>query len=363
MRLHILGMEFRMPLHLGGEGHSVEAVESCAHSDTLFSAICHAWLKVHGAEDLERMLCAFLRAGEEGVEPPFSLSSAFPYVVREDAPKQNIFYLPAPHMRPPVPEQVEPPVPVKDVDWVSKDFFERWITYYEPGHPVDMPSEWSQLEEEQELLGRAMITEVRPRIARDELAGGSQLYFFGMQRFAKGCGLYCFIRWREDTRDQFEPKLKAAISLLGDVGLGGERSSGYGTFKPRWDSLELRVPDQAENTNGLISLALWYPNGKDLDELHSDVSLEQYKLINRAGWSASPSLKKAYRRKVVRMFAEGSTCHRTRLDPSQPALLSFLRRDVTGCLVDVTSQELIKDGGHRVYRYGFAFTLPIWCPQ
>lgn len=363
MKLPILKMEFRTPLHLGGEGHSVEIIEKCAHSDTLFSAICHAWLKMHGAEDLKSMLDAFIDAGREGVEPPFSLSSAFPYVASEKTSKQPMFYFPTPHMRPPLPEGMEPPVPVKDVNWVSKALFERWITYYELESAVDVPPEWDQLEERQELLGQAMVTEVRPRITRDELSGGSQLYFFGMQRFAKRSGLYCFIRWREDTREQFEPKLKAAINLLSDIGLGGERSSGYGTFKPRWCSLDLKLPDQAENTNGLISLSLWYPNEKDMERPYSNVSLEQYQLVHRAGWSASPLLKKAYRRKVVRMFAEGSTFRRTKLDPTQPAPPPFLRRDITGCLVDVTPEDLIKDGGHRVYRYGFAFTLPVWCPQ
>lgn len=394
MAFDILRMEFLTPLHLGQEGDSVETVEECAHSDTLFSAICHAWLKIYGKEDLERLLEAFLKAGDEGVEPPFSFSSAFPFVgchrieqevsilstqmedeqissVVEICQKATVFYLPKPKMRPPmpewpekIPELEEPSKLLKDIDWISKDFFEKWISYYE-NREVPL-SEWKQLKEKEEILSRAMTTEVRPRVVLDEVSGASQLYFFGMIRFAKGSGLYCFIRFNEDMRKELEPKLKAAIKLLGDEGLGGERSSGYGTFTPHWNSLDLELPENTEVINGLITLSLWYPNEKDLGDF-SDVSLEQYGLIHRAGWTFSPFLKKAYRRKVARMFSEGST-FRLAKPSAIPARRRFgtppgRRRNITGCLVNVTPEDLIKNGGHYVHRYGFAFTLPVWLQQ
>jgi CRISPR-associated protein Csm4 len=396
MTFDILKMEFLTPLHLGQEGDNVEIIEECAHSDTLFSAICHAWLKMYGKEDLECLLEAFLKAGDEGAEPPFSFSSAFPFVGcqkigqgistpstrREDGKISSIveicqkatifypptlFYLPKPKMRPPmpewpkrIPELEEPRKLLKDIDWINKDFFEEWISYHEPNNREVPLFEWQQLKKEEEILSRAMGTEVRPRVVLDEVSGASQLYFFGMIRFSKGSGLYCFIRFNEDMRKEVESKLKAVINLLGDEGLGGERSSGYGTFTPHWDSLDLELPENAEATNGLITLSLWYPNEKDLLGSESDVSLEQYGLIHRAGWTFSPLLKKAYRRKVARMFSEGSTFSLTE-PPVTPTRRRFevppkRRRNITGCLVDVTPYDLIKDGGHYVYRYGFAFT-------
>ena len=59
------------------------------------------------------------------------------------------------------------------------------------------------------------------------------------------------------------------------------------------------------------------------------------------------------------MFGEGSIIKRSGADP-----FGAPRRQITGSLVDVTPKRLIDEGGygHRVYRYGFAFTLPALLP-
>lgn len=356
----IVKMNFIRPLHLGQESDAVEAVEQMCHSDTLFSAICHSWLKLFGKSDLENMLKAFQQAGDDNTEPPFCLSSAFPFITIADEP---IYYLPKPQMQS---LNVDPEHPrsdeigkklksLKEANWITKKFFEDWIAADKRSLKVeDIPEEleahYDNVEAVSKQIDGHIGTAIRPRVALDSVSGESRLFFFGMLRFARGSGLYSMVKWREADRANWEGKLKGAVRLLGDTGLGGERTSGYGVFKSEWSKLNLSLPD--EPTNGMVTLSLYYPSKSDLTK---GVKLWQYMLMPRAGWASSPALRRAYRRKVVTMFTEGSTAKR--------GITKTLRRKVTGCLIDVTPDGLISNGGHHIYKYGFAFTLPTILPS
>lgn len=357
-------MSFIRPLHLGQESDSVEAIEQVCHSDTLFSAVCHSWLKLYGKYDLKDMLDAFWQAGKDDTETPFCLSSAFPFVTMNG---NIVYYLPKPQIPPlnvdpkhPRRAEIDEKLkPLKDVNWIAKEFFEAWVAADKEISKVedvlaDMESYYDDITVKSKGLDECIKTAVRPRVALDAVSHESRLFFFGILQFAEGSGLYFLVKWREADRVAWENKLKAAVQLLGDTGLGGERSSGYGAFEPEWKTLNIKLPDRPEATNGLVTLSLWYPNENDLT---LDIELGQYTLASRAGWSSSPLLKRAYRRKVITMFAEGSTVSRAELDP-----FGENRRRITGCLVDVTPEGLLNDGGHRIYRYGFVFTLPALLP-
>jgi len=363
----IAEMSFRSPLHLGQESDGVETIEKICHSDTLFSAICHSWLRLYGEDNLGELLAAFWQAGEDDIEPPFCLSSAFPFITIEG---KLVYYLPKPEI-PPLNVDYEHPRRaeidkklklLKDIDWITKEFFEAWAAVDKRTSKVedslsDLECHYDSVKAESESLDECMKTAIRPRVALDAVSRESRIFFFGVLRFMEGSGLYFLVKWRKADRVVWENKLKAVVKLLGETGLGGERSSGYGAFKPEWNSLEMRLPDRPETANGLITLSLWYPNKNDLTQ---GIELGQYNLVSRSGWASSPLLKRAYRRKVVTMFNEGSTVERAGVDP-----FGATRRRITGRLVNVTPERLIDEGGygHRIYRYGFAFTLPALLPS
>lgn len=357
--LNIIKMHFIRPLHLGQEGDSIETVEQMCHSDTLFSAICHSWLKLYGENELKSMLDEFQRAGENDSDPPFRLSSAFPFVTMCN---NSVYYLPKPQIPPPFRVDFEHPrsaeigemlKPLKDVNWITQEFFELWINADKKELKIgDIPSDvdrnYKKIETNAQRVDSFIRTTVRPRVALDSVTREPRYFSFGMSRYAEGSGSYFMIKWREQDKSKWEPKLLTAMRLLGDIGLGGERSSGYGCFNIECSNIEIKVLD---SSNGLVTLSLWYPNNQDITQ---GIELNQYNLLHRAGWSFSQLLKKAYRRKVVIMFAEGSTVRRELKDST-----GKLRGKITGRLADVTPDDLLRDGGHDVYRNGFAFTLPV----
>jgi CRISPR-associated protein Csm4 len=351
MEFNIVRMHFTRPLHLGQESDSLEAVEQMlCHSDTLFSAICHSWLMLYGKSDLEDMLRKFQQSGENNTKPPFCFSSAFPFVQENE---QFNYYFPKP-LFPAIStanidseyldsdEVTEKLKPLKDIDWITKEFFEKWLTIDRKDLPENIFQELQthlcSAKTKSDLLDKQIKTSIRPRVALDPVSSESRLFFFGMTRFLQESGLYFLISWNENYRAKWETKFKAVMRLLGDTGIGGERSSGYGTFDPQWDKIQMNLTDR----NGWITLSLWYPNQ---NELRPGI-LGQYTLLTRAGWASSPLLQKAYRRKVINMFAEGSTSSKA----------------VNGCLVDVTPNELKNGKDHNIYKYGFAFTLPASLP-
>jgi len=361
MEYDIVRMQFRRPLHLGQESESVEATEQMCHSDTLFSAICHSWLRLYGHDSLEEMLNTFWEAGEEDIDPPFCLSSAFPFIKSGD---DYTYYLPKPQIPPSgvdiaherYEEVAEDMKSLDDADWINKRFFEDWIAVDKKPTSMEdaltsLEVHFKKLEDELQRKDEFMGNSVRPRVALDPVSSESRLFFFGSVVFRKGSGLYFLVKWKKAEREKWEGRLRGAMELLGDIGLGGERSSGYGGFRPKWGTLDIKLPE--ETTNGLITLSLWYPNSVDINQ---GIELGRYTLIPRAGWASSPRLRKAYRRKVVAMFAEGSSvkCGETSL---------FSRTKINGCLVDVTPDDIIRDNGHRIYKYGFAFTLRAKIPE
>jgi CRISPR-associated protein (TIGR02710 family) len=66
-----------------------------------------------------------------------------------------------------------------------------------------------------------------PRVALDSVSSNSNVYYFNQLRFFPNSGLYCLVR----RTDELWPLLQGCWRVLGDEGLGGDRSSGKGLFQ------------------------------------------------------------------------------------------------------------------------------------
>lgn len=323
MALKIVRMKFCSPTHFGETGIGVEAVNIAPHSDTLFGALCHAWGILFGEAELEKTLDGYKE------QPLFTLSSTFPYT-------EKAFLLPKPHIPPPGFQEAETREEygkeLKKQSYIPLDSFIRWA--------ANMDLDYPKLLAIDKDLATAYQKSLRPRVALDRENSTSSLYHFGAITFREGCGLYFLVDLQDSS---MEARLCASFEFLGEQGLGGERSSGYGRFEIDWSDAGSEWNALFSNTGDLYcTLSLFHPVEA---EIPADViENSAYSLIERRGWFSSPFHRDQYKRKSVTMFGEGSVF---------PARLG-------GHLVDVTPSVWNKDGRiHNVYRYGIPFWVPV----
>lgn len=315
MRLTICQLKPKTPLHLGEREGWLEGSQTYIHSDTLFSAFCHAYQLLYGQEELTRLLQLFV----EG-QAPFLVSSAFPFW-------DDQFYFPLPKNQ--LPKEKE----VKKVIFVEQRGFERLLS----GDSIEdvfssartIPAH-NQVEDKQRYPWQ-VETLPRVRLSRFNNHPGEAFFHFGQVVYLEGAGLFFLIELKDEV---FRKKFEGTMNLLADEGIGGDRSVGKGLMeKPVFDEVEIKVPKGA---NGILCLSLYYPDQKEIHRL----SEGYYELLERKGYIYSPH-GQSLRRRSVRMFIEGSVF------PS----------DVTkrGRLVDITPDAF---GKHRIYRYGLLLDVP-----
>jgi len=314
MNWYLVKLTFKSPLHIGDDesGIGVENVQSIIHSDTIFSALVNAAsLMNNGSVD-------FLLQGN------FRISSAFPY---DD---KNNYYLPRPFL--PLPASFgRHSKEVKECEFLQEEDFRAWIEgKLNEVNVMDAVFRSSK-------TSRILTLNVRPRNASDRQTSSTALYHCGEVVFEKGCGLYFILETDENGKEQF----REIFNTLTTLGLGGERSSGYGRF-----SYEMTGPVDLErrwkeirNSEGEFSclLSLWYP------EEAEQINTGAYKTVLRKGWIFSASSAKQMKRKTLRMFREGS------IFGNQPV----------GKLVDVTPSGF----DHKVYRWGKALSVKMKCGE
>lgn len=293
--MYAVKLNIQSPLHIGKEGLGMEDSSVMLHSDTLYSAIYSAWTELFQIEG----------------ELPIRSSSAYPYV-------KDIYFFPKPGLPAPGFEDAEKrdsyAKDVKKAAFVDFDTFQYWIN----GETID----FERMKEKNNLLKSFVVSTVRPRITLDRITHDSSPYFIGEVHFDRSadCGLYFVVDTDPDNWD----KLNRVMVYLGESGIGGERSSGYGKFTPFFLD-DFKLPSVVDGGRHL-TLSLILP--RDKEEATKAIS---YRLLRRSGWSKNTPHKQ------VHMFAEGSVF-------STP---------VEG------KTAIVADVGHPVYRYGRSFLVKV----
>jgi len=312
------------PLHLGEREGCLEGSEVFIHSDTLFSALCHALLLLQGPSALNSLLDHFLR----DPDPPFLLSSCFPFW-------NGSFYFPLPL------NQFAQDKQLKKVRFIEKSAWEKLLA----GHPLESLLSESSVKTIPALPGshsdetHGASPPYRlvnaPHIAPSRLNASPQDRFFhaGEVFYDPHFSFFFLIRYN-DPADDLKNTFKAALRLLCDEGIGGERSSGKGLFfQPSFDSISLDTP---ANPNAALTLSTYFPQDHELPGIPNGY----YSLLLRKGYIYSPA-GSSLRRKSLRLFSEGSVF------PVPPSR--------TGKLVNVTPSAF---SAHNIFRYGFFFPIP-----
>lgn len=310
--------------HLGERGIGYEETSEFVRADTFFGALCSVWSLLYGEHAVQSDL---LGVGTDPWEPPFLFSSAFPRA-------GSVRFYPKPLLPPPDGDAAA----WKDVEWVSEAVFRAWLAR-EPlpadlrllhgGEVAASAEELRKLRDWNEEAPLWKVTRVA-RVTLDVPTNATELWHFGRLHFAPECGLHLWV----DVRRLAE-RLWPALRLLGDVGLGGDRSAGHGLFEV--DFRQEEPPWRASDARFVTLSPVWPPPDQVAALLGDGCA---YRLVTRTGWIGGV-LPTPYRRKTVRLLAEGS-------------VLIGSTSAVWGGLADVTPDH-VPDLPHRVYRWGYAF--------
>jgi CRISPR-associated protein Csm4 len=334
----IYRLRLTSPLHLGERGIGMEEAGETVPSDTLFSALCWGLREAEGTGWLEELLDSFRRG-----PAPFLLTSTFPWA-------GGVRFLPRPMLPPPDPGDgagaAEPPAApsrkrLKGVAFISEGIFRRWLAgeslvgQMAEANFLSGGRLWVSTDERAGLphgLRDVWASgDPAPHVALDRVTAASTLYHVGELRYREGCGLWFGVRWREPG---WREPVEAALSCLGEAGIGGERSTGRGQF--RWEPREVEdLPAPGEGARRAVTLSLYHPTRGEVEGGSLDGA--SYRLRLRRGWVGSPG-GQGWRGKAVRMLAEGSV----------------IGADAAGNLADVTPEGFTT---HAVYRYGLAFPV------
>lgn len=348
-----------VPVHFGELGIGMEETAERVRSDTLFGAWVNIYARLFGSDAVEQLLDRVVGEAEKPPPiPPIKMSSTFIYRSTDAKDGQReIYYLPKPLQFPPnypKEDDLEFFKAYKKLRYLPLEVWQRW--YQGSGFDdqeeliaktQDKPKSDGKLQEAGTFdYGKTFKTNKVPKIAVDRATRATNLYHTGFVQFqceqnkqkTEKAGLYFLLEFPQED-SELEKNLRAALYLLGEEGLGGERSSGAGRFKFEW----LELPEtwqQVVNFSGGTHhalMSLFWQKSVPADMLDDSSS---YELLGRGGWICSSFSGRQLRRKNVWMFAEGSV----------------FRERPMGQLADVTPERFKK---HSIYRNGISLSLPI----
>jgi CRISPR-associated protein Csm4 len=347
MKLFLYQLHFKGPVRFGASGIGLEETDLTLDSDGLTSAFLNALAAAEGSAAVE----AFLGETQAGGAPAV-FSSLFPFGPDPFQGKGTAWTLPRPLSAPPASPGALRYLgkKLKQLRWLCPEDAARWLGAEE----IELEGLEALCQRSQHLaatIGAELeshpgktagwyIKELRPRVALDRSTAASNLWACAAVRFAPGAGLYGLVRLEEAWQERW----LSTMRLLGDMGLGGERTYGFGEFRlsgpqplgDEWQPL-LNLPSGRH-----LLLSAYYPAPEELGSLAE--SLEAWKVLERRGYVVSGRQATTFKRKRVRLLVAGSV----------------LRRSLKGDLVDVTPDDHEALGlRHRVYRSGLALFLPL----
>jgi len=306
IKLHPTG-----PWRIGPDSGDRDRVDRVYHSDTLFSAVSGAMLRLGLLED-------WLEATARAPQPAVRFSSCFPFH------GDTLYVVP--------PRSLWPPPPSAKVRWKGARFVPMKLVHdMIAGRPVSEES-WSVDGPSECLIAQGTQgpyrVSVRSGAAIDRSGAGVAPHSSACLEFAPGAGLWTQVAISDE---KWKEPVLGAIRLLGDSGFGGERSRGWGHAEVTTSE---DVPlDRPEGDTAWWMLSLFNPGPSDA----VDWQKGNYAVTTRGGRvDASGDLKKS-----TRMLAEGSVI----VASAEPS----------GAATDVAPENF----PHPVYRAGFALAVAI----
>ncbi|MFZ5809616.1 MAG: type III-A CRISPR-associated RAMP protein Csm4 [Chloroflexota bacterium] len=350
-QLTLYHLTFPHGLHIGTGGvESVEDSRQAVPSDTLFAALIDTWR--HMGRDVSKIL------PEKG-DPLFRVTSAFPYA-------GEVRFYPMPmDLREVFSEQTliseSAGKHLKKIRYLSEalllkaaqgDYLDQLlfpINEYEDPHSGialqggmfwclsdevnRLPMDWQVSNDKWWQLRRKTLLSAHtvPRVTVDRICSATNLFQSERVVFNEGCGLWFGAVGNTDS-------LPELLIVLGDSGLGGERTAGYGHFTyKQHGTFQYSVPQSCA-----YLLSRWHPQENEVNYLKDENSA--YRLEAVEGWLRTPEFASAQRRKRVWLVAEGS----------------LIIGNPQGDAIDVKPEyddKSVETIPHPIYRPAFAIAL------
>ena len=323
--MQLIKLKFTSPLHLSRGKSGLDESYDVLHSDTLKSALFICAMQLYDNQ-IDRG--SFLEK--------FTISSGFPF-------NENELFFPKPALLPDtfyIKDDETEQKKVKKIKYISQFLFENLLQgNFKPFSKNDIYE--SDFLSENKDFKKPFQNEVvqRVTVSRTYENEGDTFY---MDRifFNKNCGLFVLLN---TDNQEVKGKIKAAFRLLGDNGIGSDKSVGNGQFEMEWiEDFDL---SKVENATHCLSLSLYLPGEKEINSIDLDKSA--YSLIKRGGYIANPNdfNNSVLRKKSIYMFSEGAVF-------SQNA-------DLQGNIADLnpTNRPL----QHEIWRDGKALFLDYKC--
>lgn len=286
------------------------------HSDTIFGSVIYAISQLYG-EELESIVAKFK---DENLDPPFLVSSAFPYI--QGTEKIRLF-----------PRIIDEPVKAdpekvkafKKVEFIEESIFLKWSSgTLDEKKIIDNLNDY-YLHENMLFMDKPDVDFNRgqilvPKNSINRLSNASENIFYASGDNYQNMGLFFLIKI---INGKYSEHVKAAIRFLSDRGFGRDISTGGGHFKFEIEDIEL---DKAEGQRFVI-LSRYIPQNEELEHLSKN---SWFEIGSKRGRSSSGEI-----RKQIRFFSEGST-------------FKSLNKKFHGKIVE---------SGHKSLEYGLAYTF------
>jgi CRISPR type III-A-associated RAMP protein Csm4 len=315
-------LHLKSPLHISRGRSDYDKSLRVLHSDTIAAALYVA-AKCAGYADQE-ILKTF---------DSIRLSSAYPFA-------SDNFFFPRPMARIDI-KIADLPLEkygkkIKGIKYMEQSIFERVL------HGEQLTLNDSSLIDQKGYLAEKDMGVVfeanvvqRVAVAPDNYEDARPFYTERLF-FNQDSGLYVLAEW---TGSFGRELFRNAFRLLGDQGIGTDRSVGNGFFEPEFQELSLRVP---QNPTNFCNLGLYLPEAGELSD--DDFSKSNWSLIKRGGFmsGAEDFNHTSMRKRSIFMFEEGSI---------------FPYKTLNGTIVDLKPDN--QGVSHPVWREGRPLFVPI----
>lgn len=281
-------LRFLGGVHIGGGAQELDKTATIYSSDALKSALFATGLSYY--PQWATNPDAFFKG--------FSISSAFPWSGDE-------LFLPKPRnmrFQFETSNDITEAKQAKKIGYVSASVFRHWAA--EPNALV-------QVKELQIGSGTFLFntkaktflhTSIQQRVQVPiEGSGDSRPYYFDKLLFENNSGLYFLISYSDEN---LKPQILHVLKLLGDLGIGTDRTVGNGQFEiAGTETFNLPV-----GTNGVqMALGLYLPSLNEINLI--DFENSYWSLVKRGGYiaAANEEANRSLRKNNIYFFGEGST--------------------------------------------------------
>ncbi|GIV35226.1 MAG: type III-A CRISPR-associated RAMP protein Csm4 [Chitinophagales bacterium] len=298
MTLTAIKLRFTAPLHIGG-GIDLDKTEIIYRSDALKAALYAVGLPWFDAwKDASYFFSSFC------------ISSCFPYAGNE-------YFFPRPYLNTRLkfnqtPEQ-EAGKKAKKITFLSQRVFEQFVAGNDQiiaDEQCITPDGHFLCAAPNTAAGNFFLTAVQQRVTVPREGENEETRPFYADRlyFHNNCGLYFLAQFNDQ---QIQQQVYQALSLLGQLGIGSDRTVGNGffSFDPQLDEAPFTFSITPTGQNKVINLGLYLPTYEELQ--HIDLNQSYWQLIKRGGYIAASAESRFshLRKKSIYFFAEGSVLH------------------------------------------------------